>query len=364
MSPIRYKKKVVPIIAHLAAWVCFFTLPYLVFFPGLREFNMSNHVLATIICNNIFLVFFFYLNTQVLIPKFLVKEKWLLYLLSIVGCLFFFLYIPRQIASLLVPTENFNTVPDLGNNLVNQNKQRLLRARRRSGNAYFNTAIFLLVMTLGTCITVVQRWLKTEQDRKETENEKLNTELSFLKSQVNPHFFFNTLNNIYSLAIVRSDKTAPAVLKLSAIMRYILTETERNLVPLENEIEFIHNYIDLQQVRLTDKVQVNFDIKGNTGELLIAPLILIPFVENAFKYGVSTKEQSSIKISLESNGNIINFSSSNFIVQSENNMTENTGIGINNVKRRLELMYPGKHTMVTKEENGYYFVNLQINTLL
>ena len=237
-----------------------------------------------------------------------------------------------------------------------------MRARRRNGNDYFNTAVFLLVMTVGTCITVVQRWLNTEQNRKETENEKLNTELSFLKSQINPHFFFNTLNNIYSLAIVRSEKTAPAVMKLSAIMRYILTETERNLVPLDNEVEFIHNYIDLQQVRLTDKVQVDFTITANTGELLIAPLIFIPFVENAFKYGVSTKEKSSITIKLETDGSNIKFTASNFIVQSENTMLENTGIGINNVKRRLELLYPGKHSLVVKEENGFYFVNLQINT--
>jgi len=364
LSPVRNKKKLVPIIAHLAAWICFFTLPYLVFFPGLREFNMSNHALASIICNNIFLVFFYYLNTQVLIPKLLVKEKWWLYLLSIVACLIFFLYVPKNIAAFLVPQESLNNSSELGNNLIAQNKLRLSRARRRSGNAYFNTAIFLLIMTLGTCITVIQRWLKTEHNRKETENEKLNTELSFLKSQINPHFLFNTLNNIYSLAIVRSDKTAPAVLKLSAIMRYILTETERSLVPLENEVDFLHNYIDLQQVRLTDKVQVEFIITGNTGELLIAPLILIPFVENAFKYGVSTKEKSTIKISLDTNGNFIDFKSSNFIVPSENNMTENTGIGINNVKRRLELLYPGKHTMVTKEENGTYFVHLQINTLI
>lgn len=364
MSPVKNKKTLVPIIAHLAAWVCFFTLPYLVFFPGLREFNMSNHAIANIICNNIFLVFFYYLNTQVLIPKFLVKEKWMLYLLSIIASLIFFLYVPKHIAAFLVPQENLNTSSELSNNLITQNKLRLSRSRRRSGNAYFNTAIFLLVMTLGTCITVIQRWLMTEQNRKETENEKLNTELSFLKSQINPHFLFNTLNNIYSLAIVSSNKTAPAVLKLSAIMRYILTETERNLVPLENELTFLHNYLDLQQVRLTDKVTVEFTIEGNTGELLIAPLILIPFVENAFKYGVSTKEKSTIKISLTTNDHLIQFSCSNFIVQSENTLTENTGIGINNVKRRLELLYTGKHSLVTKEENGFYLVNLQLNTLL
>jgi two-component system LytT family sensor kinase len=167
----------------------------------------------------------------------------------------------------------------------------------------YNTVLFLLIFTVGTCISVIQRWLKTEQNRKTTENEKLNTELSFLKSQVNPHFFFNTLNNIYSLAVVRSEKTAPAVMKLSAIMRYILTETQRDLVPLSNEVDFIHNFIDLQKVRLTDKVILNFSAKGNADNLLVAPLLFIPFVENAFKYGVSTKESSNINIEIKTEGN-------------------------------------------------------------
>ncbi|MBH2004500.1 MAG: sensor histidine kinase [Sphingobacteriia bacterium] len=364
MSPIRHKKKLVPAIAHVAAWVCFFTLPYLVFFPGLREFSMSNHTLTFIITTDIFLIIFYYLNTQFLIPRYLVHEKWLPYVLSIIACLLFFVIVPRQIATLIVPPENFTPPPGdpAGKIAMDPERQKLMRARRRSSNNYFNTAIFLLVMTVGTCITVVQRWLATEQHRKETENEKLNTELSFLKSQVNPHFFFNTLNNIYSLAIIRSEKTAPAVMKLSSIMRYILTETERDLVPLSNEVEFIHNYIDLQQVRLTDKVKLDFTITGNIGELLIAPLIFIPFVENAFKYGISTKEQSTIHIQLEAKEQHIYFSATNFIVQSENTMMENTGIGINNVKRRLELLYPGKHSLLTEEKGGYYYVTLHINT--
>ncbi len=319
-------------------------------------------MLAIIICNNIFLVFFYYLNTQLLIPKLLVKEKWLLYVLSIIACLIFFLFIPRQIATHIVPPEIVSSTVNLPN-IINSDHQKLIRSRRKSGNDYFNTAIFLLVMTIGTCITIVRRWLETEQHRKETENEKLNTELSFLKSQINPHFFFNTLNNIYSLAIVRSEKTAPAVMKLSSIMRYILSETEQNLVPLQNEIDFLHNYIDLQQVRLTDKVTVDFTIEGNTGELLIAPLIFIPFVENAFKYGISTKEKSSISIHIKSEGTNIHFRSSNFIVQSENSMMENTGIGINNVKRRLALLYANKHQLAASAQNGYYLVQLDINTL-
>lgn len=365
MNTIHQKNQLIPFIAHVAAWICFFTLPYLVFFPRLRDFSMSNHMLTVIVFNNIVLVIFYYLNTQVLIPKLLVKEKWLLYILSLIGCLLFFLYVPREVATYLVPPEISNQpqltthtsqVPDY------KNFNRSGRLQRRPYADVFNTALFLLVLTVSTCISVVQRWLETEQQKKETENEKLNTELSFLKSQVNPHFFFNTLNNIYSLAIVRSEKTAPAVLKLSAIMRYILTETERDLVPLENEVSFTHNYIELQQVRLTDKVEVNIRVEGDTSALLIAPLIFIPFVENAFKYGISTKEQSTIEINIIAKNQVIYFYSKNYIVKSENNMIENTGIGINNVKRRLELLYPGKYILTNMEKNGYYIVNLEINT--
>ncbi|MES2005067.1 MAG: sensor histidine kinase [Bacteroidota bacterium] len=361
----RNNKKIVTLIAHSAAWLCFFTLPYLVFFPRLRDFSMSNHQLASIVCNNVFLVLFYYLNTLLLIPRFLAKEKWFFYILSIVVCLFVFLYAPKQIAFWIAEPEPFNPLNrEFIRNPAFKGKPRFsgyMRGQRPVADPY-NTVLFLLIFTVGTCISVIQRWLRTEQTRKETENEKLNTELSFLKSQVNPHFFFNTLNNIYSLAVVRSEKTAPAVMKLSAIMRYILTETQRDLVPLQNEVDFIHNFIDLQQVRLTDKVILNFSTEGTTDNLLVAPLLFIPFVENAFKYGVSTKESSSINIDIRTEGNIIHFSAVNYIVPSENNLMENTGIGINNVKRRLELMYAGKHRLTTTQKNNYYSVHLEIVT--
>ncbi len=360
----RTTRKTVVVIAHLASWLCFFTLPYLVFFPRLREFSMSNHQLTSVICNNVFIVLFYYLNTQVLIPRFFDKKKWFWFAVSIICCLMVFLYLPREIARAIVEPEQINP----------QNREWIrnpafkgdtrysgISWRRALANQY-NTLLFLLVFTVGTCVSVIQRWLKTEQNRKETENEKLNTELSFLKSQVNPHFFFNTLNNIYSLAVVRSEKTAPAVMKLSSIMRYILTETERDLVPLSNEVDFTHNFIDLQKVRLTDKVKLSFSAAGDIDTLLVAPLLFIPFVENAFKYGVSTKEPSSIQIDINTLGNTIIFKSVNYIVATENTLTENTGIGINNVKRRLELMYPGKHTLTTSEKDNHYFVHLEIIT--
>jgi sensor histidine kinase YesM len=356
---ISSKKKIITIVAHIAAWACFFALPYLVFFPRMLDanFSMSDHMIASIICNNLFLVFFYYLNTLFLIPRLLMREKWLIYNITIICFLVIYLFVPKYIASWIAPPEirtfSFN---------------KPLRGRSRTGNSrrsfvdFFNIAIFLLVFTVGTCIAVIQRWLQIEENRKETESQKLQTELSFLKSQINPHFFFNTLNNIYSLAVVRSEKTAPAVMKLSSIMRYILTETTQEHVALSNEVDFIKNYIELQQVRLTEKTTVSFSAEGLIDEKIVAPLVFIPFVENAFKYGISTKSNSHIDIKIEALENKIQFFSSNYIVPSENNRMENTGIGINNVKRRLELMYLGKYTLTNETKDNYYLVHLEIIT--
>ena len=358
-------RKTLLLVTHIAAWSCFFALPYLVFFPRLRDFSMSNHQLASIVLNNIFIVLFYYLNTLWLVPKLLVKEKWLWYSVSIVICLLIFLNVPKVIAGWIAEPEIISAQNrEFIRNPAFQGKPRAFgsEGRRPYANPY-NTVVFLLVFTVGTCISMIQRWLKTEQHRKETVHEKLNTELSFLKSQINPHFFFNTLNNIYSLAVVKSDITAPAVMKLSQIMRYILTDTQNDFVPLANELDFIHNFIELQQVRLTDKVKVQYTIEGETANYAIAPMLFIPFVENAFKYGVSTKDSSTINIRIRTKDHIIYFDSSNYIVPTENNDLEKTGIGINNVKRRLELLYPGKHQLTCKSENQYYFVHLEITVV-
>lgn len=222
-------------------------------------------------------------------------------------------------------------------------------------------AVFIMVFTIGTCLSVIQQWLKTEQTKRTLENEKLNTELSFLKSQINPHFFFNTLNNIYSLSITGSDKTAPTILKLSSIMRYILSDTRINEVPIQSEIEFIKNYIDLQAVRLTDKVKVDFTTQNIVPETAIEPLLFLPFIENAFKYGISTKEKSTIKISLIQENANIDFEVTNNIVRSNISPIEKNEIGIQNVKRRLQLLYEeNKYSLVAEKRNEIFFVHLHL----
>jgi two-component system LytT family sensor kinase len=226
-------------------------------------------------------------------------------------------------------------------------------------------AIFLLVFAISTGVKVVEQWFQSERKAKEIENEKLNTELSFLKAQINPHFLFNTLNNIYSLAAVQSEKTAEAVMKLSSIMRYVLTEVKNDNVPLEKEILFITHYIELQKLRLTDKSKVDFKIIGETDGKQISPLLFLAFVENAFKYGISTRDLSPIHIRMELKNNELCFSVTNnkymgTLLKSTDN---NTGIGIENARRRLELLYKNRYTLQIADTSTTYTVNLHIHLL-
>ena len=373
----KKNKRIIIIIVHAAVWICFFLLPY-IFSSRPEEFapnaTINKFYITLFICINVFLCAFYYFNTLLLIPKLLLRRKWFLYILIITSSLVIFLYVPREITNWITGTteetlrhdfwqrrqEMLKSVP----NYIQNNQNLIHRPPHRNNRMWYfpgSYAIFILVFTVGTCIVLMQEWLKIEQKKDEIEHEKINTELSFLKSQVNPHFFFNTLNNIYSLAVIGSDQTAPAIMKLSSIMRYILTETQTNLVPLQNEIDFITNFIDLQSVRLTDKVKVNFKAEGDIEPLQIAPLLFIPFIENAFKYGISTKERTVIAINLLAAGNKLSFTVSNTIVKAIR--AETTGIGINNVKRRLELLYPGKHDLRVEEQNNQFIVHLNIELL-
>ena len=344
-------KKLLTITVHVAAWTCFFLLP-IVFYPRPRDpnFQMSQAMINMYICINIFLVAFYYTNTDYFIPKLLTQKKWLWYTLAIIVCFTLFVQIPGL----------FRDAIRAG--LPQEVREKMLHRKKAIIPYPFTgtTAVFFLVFTVSTCMKVIQQWLNTEKRSQEMENEKLVTELSFLKSQINPHFLFNTLNNIYSLAVVKSDATAGAVLKLSSIMRYVMNETKQNLVSLDKEIKFLNDYLELQKVRLTDKVKVTFEINGDVDQKQIAPLILIPFVENAFKYGISTKHNSEILIKLDVTNEAVNFFISNAIVAIEREKIENNGIGLTNSRRRLELLYPGTHDLKVVEENKIFTVQLKL----
>lgn len=369
-------KNILTIIIHIAVWSCFLLLPF-IFQPHAKDttspVGFSLHFRAVLITSSIYLIVFYYINTLILIPKLFFNKHWLWYTASVIALFVLFLYLPEWLSSLIANPSTEPIMPMTMNDLSKHPVDSLsfnhrLPPPHRHGKRRFKFFsgsywIFLLVFAISTCVSVIQQWLRLEANTKEIEKEKLGTELQFLKSQVNPHFIFNTLNNIYSLALTGSDKTASSILKLSAIMRYIISDAASNIVSLEKEVEFTKHVIDLQMDRLTDKVSVDFSINGTIENKMIAPLMFIPFVENAFKYGVSTRDATTIIINLQANDKSIVFFASNTIVQSENNAQETTGIGINNVKRRLALLYPNKHSLDIDNSGDLFTVKLQITLL-
>ena len=226
---------------------------------------------------------------------------------------------------------------------------------------YFVGAIFtgLFFVFLSTAFKFSVDWFLNEKIRKNLESEKLIAELAFLRSQVNPHFLFNSLNNIYSLAYQKSDKAPEAIMKLSEIMRYMLQESNESRVKLAREIQYLENYIELQKLRFKDQAYIELLISGDCTGQDIAPLILISFVENAFKHGVASEAGSPIKINIHVDGNNLLFNIWN--KKSPYNKDESSGIGLNNVKRRLDLLYDGKYSLHVYEEDESYSCRLSLN---
>ncbi|MGX5819523.1 sensor histidine kinase [Chitinophaga lutea] len=184
-------------------------------------------------------------------------------------------------------------------------------------------------------------------------------ELQYLQSQLNPHFFFNTLNNLYGVSLRYPNKTPELILSISELMRYQLESSRKQLVPLEDELQFIRNYVHLERARVRQRCQVNFKKKGHEKDLMITPLILIAFVENAFKYAPSSMSASYIKVELEIKGETLHMKIRNTVPDNKQSVSS-TGVGLNNVKQRLALAYAKRHTLITNEENNIYHTELTL----
>jgi len=233
----------------------------------------------------------------------------------------------------------------------------------------YSTRFIVQVITTNFFITAfvamlrfAVEWLEFEARKNEVENEKLTAELNFLKAQINPHFLFNTLNNLYYLAYSKSENTTEVIAKLSQMMRYMIYDSNHPKVLLGKEIEYMRNYISLERLRLNDQIPIKFEVKGNTENVWITPLIFITFLENAFKHGVSNsnpKAWVNIAIDLRDHECIYTVENSRGIEQK--NGSEKSGIGLQNVKRRLELSYPGKHKLVTEDTREKYLVKLNLS---
>jgi LytS/YehU family sensor histidine kinase len=216
-------------------------------------------------------------------------------------------------------------------------------------NLFIYTSIVFATLTI-----LINGRLKTYHQ------DKLNAELAYLKAQINPHFLFNTLNSIYSLAIEKSNHTPTAIVKLSSMMRYVISEAAGRFVPLEKEMIYINSYIELQKLRLDNTAIVNYSFTGNTENKEIAPLVVLPFIENAFKHGVNPEATSQIDIQFSVSEENLYMHVFNLKVPHINNPEHRTGFGLENSKKQLKLIYPNKHTLTIEDKEHSFSVTLKI----
>ena len=290
---------------------------------------------------------YFYLNFLVLIPQFYFSRRYSWFLLCTLLCFAAIVILPEILLKFPEPTGFRAPGPSHG---------------PKPGNLWWHIMShhflrFVLAFFIALLLLISLRLRQTEQER-------THSELSFLKAQINPHFLFNTLNTIYSLAIQQSEDTATAVVKLSGMMRYITSESQLDQVSMEKELDYIRNYVDLQRIRFGDTIAVDFKITDMLPAQQIAPLILIPFIENAFKHGVNPEAHSNIRIHLYMQAGVLKMEVQNNKVPVQTGNETSTGLGIQNTRNRLELLYPGRFDLRVMDTEQQFTVHLSIQLYL
>ncbi len=338
MSKSIFKSQFITILAHLSAWGLFFCVPILLRGQEMPPQHLKELPLTMILMFGSLLITVFYVNFWLLIPLVLNRFGTRFYILSVL-----LLWLAFTLISVLLKNFLF-------------------------GNAHLIpyaafTFPFLLIVAMSLSIHLLIDKSKMEQQQKERENETLKSELSFLRSQISPHFLFNVMNNVVALSRLKPEKVEPTLIQLSHLMRYMLYNSDEKKVRILNEINYLESYIELQKLRFDDSINLVFTKNyKNTEGGLIEPMLLIPFVENAFKHGVGTVENSSINITLSLRDNILIFNVlNNFDPLSILTQNSDSGIGLKNVSRRLELLYGTNKSLKISDENGIFKVDLMIN---
>ena len=301
-----------------------------------------------------FTIVAFYINYLVIVPQFFFSKR-KVYFFGVILLFGVLLLIASQYFYDLIQFDSLRPPITLeGRNLP---PKRTLGLHPKLIDNFF---LLILVLGFSSGMAIIQQLRKNETKQKEIEKARVDSELAFLKNQISPHFFFNSLNNIYALIALDSDKAQKAVEKLSILMRYLIYESNVKTVELQKEFEFTQSYIDLMEQRLTSKVKLDINIQQVLPKVEIPPLIFIPFVENAFKHGVSYRENSFISINLSMENDKVIFVCKNSIPQQQKDPGKVGGIGITNVNTRLRLIY-GEEAQLNIHNDGLeYAVHLTI----
>jgi len=329
---------------HALVWALLMVVPYFTtdqVFSSLDSTSDTKYLIHSLLLSLVLIVMF-YLNYFYLVPKFLLRRKYISY----ITFLFIAIATVFYISVALFIFSDFNP-KILGQ--INPVIEKVIPV------IIINTLALWLLSIISSILIASYNKLK------QTEEEKLSALIASLKSQINPHFLFNTLNNIYATAIDTSPRVADMIDKLSEMMRYTMKDTQKDLVQLEDEINYINNFIELQKLRLDRSVKLEYQTLGNTSALQIAPMLLVPFIENAFKHGVNSEQKSHLKIQLTIRKSELELSVVNNKVNIQKEFSNRSGLGIENTKHRLNLIYPSKHLLVINDSEKDFTVSLHIN---
>jgi len=351
------------VVIHVMVWAVFGLYFYRQLFIADADIPYQYWIKQTVTLS--LLVTAFYFNSLVLVPRLLFKNHTVVYLLVIIAIVAAIAIMNRWMDDAFTAYQ-FSEAEFYKRNPATEPFRHPRMPKRDVGYRFklgdlFTVIISGLVVGISTVITALQKWQKDNQERKELEKDKVTTELSFLKAQINPHFFFNTLNNIYALTEIDPKVAGEAIHKLSKMMRYLLYDTQQGDNMLSQEIAFVKNYISLMKLRLTDVVKINIDIPANLQDMPLAPMILLPFVENAFKHGISATKQSHININIFQKDKVLDVTVNNSVMKDNStSLDTNTGIGLVNTRRRLDLLYPGKYKLDISEPNAASEYNVHL----
>lgn len=334
-------KNIARISVHIIFWFCAW---FFFFFYYKRYSEINSYTIGASLINLIVAIITVYTFNYHLIPNILLKNKKSKFFAFAFVTIVMFFYIQLLLTLLLVVkqlSDGYHLFPEMLDIVM----------------LFFN---LFFVVFIAIAIKFYKRWNEKDFQEQKVQKEKVEAELQMLKTQINPHFLFNTLNSIYVLAMKQSEQTANTVMKLSDILDYILYRIDTPKIAISNEIKIIENYIELEKIRFSNRVDINFTTDLKSQGIQIPPMLIIPFIENAFKHGVAKSiEKSWIKISIKETDGALNILVANSKTQSK--VEDKTGgIGLMNVKKRLSLLYKEKYELNIFEKQMQYTVSLSI----
>ncbi len=336
------RNKIITIIVQVLIWLLFGVL-LLLYLPSTWGIELPAEFWVKQGAVFLLLVGTYYFNSLFLVPRLLLENRIYSFILIV-------LILAVLITWIIQSTEEVLHLHELMDKALKRGG-----AKRQGPGApaidMFMLLMSLLVLGISTSVTAIQKWQHDARVRQMLEQQKITSELSYLKAQINPHFFFNTLNNIYALTYIEVDSSRQALHKLSRMMRYLLYETQGSTVLLSKEVSFIVDYIELMKLRITDNVTVDFEPPELNDNPEIAPMLFLPFIENAFKHGISSLQAGYIKVNLKLEGRMLEMKIINTLYEKKRSiLDDSSGIGMNNTRRRLDLLYHKKYTLDVSED--------------